>query len=263
MSTVDSGYLAAARAAGQLYEIDGLFYVAGSYVEPVTGEKQCLVEYADAALLAEPELGRLIARLTDDFPQARRLVLRAPPQVALPAPWAPQLTYISYQGTPGAPDPAIVPARARDRDRLIDWLMRAFADAGSAFGGQAAAQSLHRLAEEVMASPGRQSLVYLAGETAVGHATLLCEAGDAVTGERFVELLDILVEPDHDVRAITRELVTVAALRAAELGKRLVGNVVHAAHGGGNGDRVVASLLTSGWAVAFRYWQRGTGPEQD
>ena len=262
MSIVDSDYLAAAREAGQLHELDAFRYVAGSYVEPVTDEKQCFVEFADGGLLTEPGLGRLTARLTDDFPQAQRLLLRAPAEVSLPAPWAPQLTYVFYQGTPGSPDPAVVPARPQDRDLLIDWLMRAFADAGSAFGGPGAEEGLRRLAEDVLAGPGRQSIVYLVGDAAVGHATLLCDASDTVTGEHFVELLDILVEPDHDVRAITRELVTVAALRAQELGKRLVGNVVHAVDGGGNGDRVVAALEKSGWAVAFRYWQRGARQEE-
>lgn len=256
MSNVDPDYLEAAREAEQLYEMDGLHYVAGSYVEPVTDEKQCFVEYADSGLLSQPRLDKLTARLADDFPQAQRLLLRAPAEVTLPAPWAPQLTYISYGGTPGLADPAIVSARPGDSELLIDWLMRAFADAGSAFGGQAAEHSLRQLAEEVMAAPDRESLVYLENGMAVGHATLLCGASDAVTGQEFVELLDILVEPACDVRGITRGLVTVAALRAGQLGKRLVGNVVHAVAGGGNGDRVVASLLKSGWAVMYRYWQR-------
>jgi GNAT superfamily N-acetyltransferase len=114
-----------------------------------------------------------------------------------------------------------------------------------------------------MAAQDRETFVYLADGVAVGHATLLCQASDPVTGEDFAELLDILVEPTHEVRGITRELVTAAAIRAGQLGRPLVGNVVHAVTEAGHGDRVVASLMKSGWSVAYRYWQRGVGPEED
>jgi hypothetical protein len=263
MSNVDNNYLASALQAGQLYEIDSLNYVAGLYIEPVTDEKQCFVEYADEGLLIKPMLDRLTSALTDEFPQARRLLIRVPGAVGLPGPWAPQLTYVRYGGEAGSPDAAIVPARPGDRDLIIDWLMRAFADAGASFGAQTESPGNRRLAEEVMAADDRETLVYLVDGTAVGHATLLCDANDPVTGEDFAELLDILVEPAQDVRAITRELVTAAAVRAGKLGKPLVGNVVHSVAAAGHGDRVVASLLKSGWSVAYRYWQRGIGPDKD
>lgn len=263
MSTVDGVYLVAAKEAGQLGELEGLAYVAGSYVEPVTGEHQCFIEWADPRLLRDDTLSHLTATVAAAHPRARRVLLRAPAGHELPPPWRKHLTYVHYEGTGGAANApgAHVHRSTPVQDLLVaGWLVRAFTTAGESFGARTSSQDASDLADAVLAGPDRESYVYSIAGTAVGHATMLCQARDPVSGEEFAELLDILVEPDFDVRGITRELVAACAVRAAHLGRRLIGNVVHPIDSAAHGDKVVAALARSGWAVAYRYWQRGTPP---
>lgn len=260
MSNVDGVYLVAAKEAGQLGEIEGLAYVAGSYVEPVTGEHQCFIEWADPRLLRDETLSHLTATVAAAHPGSRRVLLRAPAEYELPQPWRKHLTYVHYAGTAQAPG-AHVHRSTPVQDLLVaGWLVRAFTTAGESFGARTSPRDTSDLADAVLGAPDRESYVFSIDGTAVGHATMLCQARDPVSGEEFAELLDILVEPDFDVRGITRELVAACAVRAAHLNRRLIGNVVHPIDSAAHGDTVVAALARSGWAVAYRYWQRGTPP---
>jgi hypothetical protein len=260
MSNADGDYLVAAKEAGQLGDIEGLAYVAGSYVEPVTGEHQCFIEWADPRLLQSETLPHLTTEVIAAHPRAQRVLLRAPAEYELPPPWRKHLTYVHYSGTAQPPGAHVRRSTAVQDLLVAGWLVRAFTTAGESFGARTSPQDASDLADAVLSSPDRESFVFSIDGTAVGHATMLCQARDPVSGEEFAELLDILVEPDFDVRGITKELVAACAVRAAALRRRLIGNVVHPFDSAAHGDKVVAALSRSGWSVAHRYWQRGTPP---
>ncbi|MFD7712648.1 hypothetical protein ACFV6E_40060 [Streptomyces sp. NPDC059785] len=105
----------------------------------------------------------------------------------------------------------------------------------------------------VLGTPGRVTYVAERAGKVVGHATLLTDATDDVTGTEYVELLDVLVRPLAD-RAAQRRLVEAACSHAAHSGRPLLGNVVHTADAPGHAERVLAALRRDGWQLAHHYF---------
>lgn len=248
-----SGYLAAVAESGLLGDFRGLSYVADSYTDPLTGRTQVLVEYAEQALTGDADLlAAFTAELARLHPGATAALLRTTPEVVLPEPWRPQITYIRLDAGAHPPGAVEVTRAGAEHDDLVrDWLVTAFRTACRETGQSAA--DPHTVAEDLLAQPGRVSLLVWNGDEPAGHVTLLCDARDEVTGEDFVELVDSLVEPVLDVRAATVALSRAAADHATALGLPLYGNVVHDLSTG-KAERVLTSLAALGWRPSHRFW---------
>ncbi|WP_327286415.1 MULTISPECIES: hypothetical protein [unclassified Streptomyces] len=259
-------YLRAADEAGVLSHIDGLPVVADEYREPASGELQCLVEYADPALLARAP--RLLDALFRRHPGCSSAVVRIPAHLPAPSALQPLLSYLRHAPPPAAAAPAAAPAAASapfgiaeasdaDDEAVGRWLSRAIRDAAADRGhtetAHGAAESVRRLLE----APGRRSyLVRVPGRPEpIGHATLLTDAYDDVSDSPFVELVDILIDDAALRRAATARLVAACADTAAALGAPLIGNVTHPADRAGQdrSARVVAALRRQGWTPTHGY----------
>lgn len=88
-----------------------------------------------------------------------------------------------------------------------------------------------------------------------GHATLLVNQEDDVTGLEYVELLDLLVERTHPMRpSAESKLVTASWQFAQSQDKPLLGHIVvreKTCHCAGVGLLILDRLETRGWA--FRH----------
>ncbi|MFD9485386.1 hypothetical protein ACFWBX_15615 [Streptomyces sp. NPDC059991] len=268
-ATVSPAYLAWAREQRMRAEIDHHVYVAGAQTDPVTREQGCLVEYAAPELLATPAaLAELERQLAAAHPEATALLLRAPGDTRLPAPWRPSLSYVRHTGAAApAPGPpaglGIIPAGPGHDALIAGWLARAIAD-GYGYGPQdvRTGELIDAAATDVLHAPGRVSFLLTRDGRPVGHATVLTEAQDEVTGTEFVDLFDLLVEESDVVRPGTTALVAACAALAAERERPLFGNVVHDSAGPDSGARVVASLLERGWCLDHRFWRRPRPDEE-
>ncbi|MGF1431532.1 hypothetical protein [Kitasatospora sp. LaBMicrA B282] len=256
---VSDAFLAAADEAGLLHRPGGLTLVAGPYQDPLTAEWQCLVEHADPALLADP--AGLLATLRELFPDCTSAVVRVPGGLR-PELLEPQISYLHRPAdAPAPPAPAAPGPEVRESDGSHDhlvrgWLARAIGDAQQDRGEDADPDAVRRAVEEIMAAPGRRTwLVHVDGHPApAGHATVVTDAFDDVSGADFVDLVDILIDPPAVQRSAQAALVAVCAAVAAERGLPLVGNVCH--HGGPGpepGAAVVAALRAHGWQPSYQY----------
>ncbi|MFF1476334.1 hypothetical protein ACFVYD_01910 [Streptomyces sp. NPDC058301] len=266
---VSPAYLARAHEQGIRAEIAHHLYVAGAQTDPVTQEQACLVEYAAPELLAAPAaLAELERRLADAHPEAGELLLRAPGDIALPAPWRPSISYVRHTGSatqaPELPAGLGIEAAAPEHDALIaGWLARAIADGyGQASGNSPSTELIEAAAAEVLDAPDRVSFLLTRDGRPVGHASVLTEARDEVTGTEYIDLFDLLVEESDVVRPGTTALVAACAALAAERRRPLFGNVVHDGTGPDSGARVVASLQERGWLLDHRFWRRPR-PEEE
>ncbi|MFF7992021.1 hypothetical protein ACFZDG_19770 [Kitasatospora xanthocidica] len=266
------GYLRAADEAGLLSLVDGLPVVAGEYVEPVTGELQCLVEHADPRLIARaPMLLDALFRRHRDCSSA---VVRLPGRLPAPAELQPLLTYLEY--TPASPPPTEAPASFEttfeitlettfeiteaaddDEEPIARWLARAIHDAAAERGHTGGREGGAQAVRQLLTSPDRRSyLVRVPGtREPVGHATILTDAYDDVSDTPFVELVDILVDDDALRRTATAALVAVCARTAAAHGTPLIGNVAHPLPLDGRDPAAgaVAALRRRGWTPTHRY----------
>ncbi|MBL1097949.1 hypothetical protein [Streptomyces coffeae] len=261
MTAPDPGYLKAADAAGLLHTLDGHRYVAGAHTDPVTGAHQTLIEYADRALIEDP---RLLARLrgTDSSP-ATAMVLRTPADLELPEPWRRQMTYVQLTTVAESAEDEAVDEAVRESDAVGDglvreWLVRAFQTAGAQTGAPVSREAAAlEAAESVLDRPDRVSLLYVLEGKPIGHATLLTDTADEVTGQACSELVDVLVEPGPAQRAALAALTAAAAHRAHAAGLPLVGHVVHAVEDAerDHATHVLNSLGRRGWVPTHCFWR--------
>ena len=264
MSTVSDSYLRGAEESGLLGRFAGSRYVAGTYEEPVRSELQYLVTYCDPDLAARSawwaELPA-IARAADPATQA--LVARVPSGHRPPAAWRPYITYLSCDGDRGAAGagapaqdlPEVVAALPEHDAAIGRWLGTALSNAAAAHGAERA-QPEAGVVSSLLDHPGRSSFVVLLDGSPAGHATVLCDEQDDVTGEPIAELFDILVEArPADRRRATTALVAAAARYAASRRLPLIGNVVHTLTGEADpGEQVVTSLMSQGWRRHHAMW---------
>ncbi|HEY8978330.1 MAG TPA: hypothetical protein VIU15_01960 [Streptomyces sp.] len=262
--TVCENYLDGARDAGLLACFGRFAYVAGAYQEPVSGEHQYLVTYWDPALARRDTWwSELPAAARAADPLAQAVVLRAPAEVRLSPPWHRYITYLRYDAAvapPGAfaDGPAVREATSGEDGLIRRWLAMALATAAEAQGAPGGRPVPQDVVDALFGTPGRHSFVALRGGVPVGHATVLCDEEDEVTGRRTAELFDILVEADAgERRRATAALVAASARHAARLGLPLMGNVVHTLAGASDpGERVVSSLTAQGWRPDHVLWRR-------
>lgn len=254
------GYLAEAQTAGWLRHHMGLPYVAGHCADSATGESLYLAEYCHPELLtADLSLAWLADLVRAQHPGTDLVVVRAPGCVELPLPWHRHQTYVRRTAAPPAAPPSdidVVPAGPEHTPLLLRWLRQAIATAADVRGRPSDVAVLHELAEGVLDSPGRRSLVALYGGSAVGHLTLRLNQQDEVTGERYVELFDVLVEP-APLRKDAGAALLAAALGLHAGGDPVLGQVHHPDEelAPGHGERVLGGLLASGWAIDHTFWR--------
>ena len=253
-------YLSEADEAGCLFELDGSPYVAGLSTDPVSGAEQCLIEFAAPELLADP--APLLRTLLDRFPDCRSVVVRTVGEQTPGPLFAPMLTYLRHDApaagaAPGADGLAVARGEGDEHeDRVAAWLARALRDGAIDLGRAAAEPAVEQSTGEIMRTPGRRTyLVRTPGaEEPIGHGTVLTEETDEVSGTRFADLVDILVDSPEHRAAATELLVRAMAADAAAQGLPLIGNVIHSPGAETDpGARVVASLRSRGWQPVFRY----------
>ncbi|MEU8825723.1 hypothetical protein [Streptomyces sp. NPDC048636] len=258
MTAPDPRYLKTADAAGLLHTLDGHHYVAGAHTDPVTGQHQTLIEYADRALIENTDLlTRLCERFMGSSP-ATTILLRTPADLDLHEPWRRLMTYVRLaDAAESTMDTAVREPDAVEHDLVRDWLVRAFLAAGTQTGASVAQETAREAAESVLARPDRVTLLYVLEGKPIGHATLLNDAADEVTGQPCSELVDVLVEPGPTQRTALAALTAAAARRARAAGRPLVGHVVHATEDGAqdHGTHVLDSLGRRGWLPTHCFWR--------
>ncbi|WP_328939191.1 hypothetical protein OG288_36830 [Streptomyces tauricus] len=260
-------YLELAEQADLLHEFEGGRFVAGEQVDPVSHERRLLVTYCTAGLAANDTwwatLPAIAARLvgTPDAVMVRLDRTAGPP----PSPWLRHTTYLRRTGEPAtAPPPrseavTVRPAVPQDEVSLRRWIGQALSNAATAQGHAAEHDDIQETAAGLLSHPGRRSFAADHGAATVGHATLLCEERDEITGEAYIELFDLLVEAAAEVRSAATDALTRACLRwAAEAGLPLIGNVTHPLTPGADGkaQRIVGALIAQGWSQDHTLWYR-------
>lgn len=257
-------YLADCEQAGLLDHHDGLPYVAGVFVDPSIGERQFFAEYCDSRLIAvDPDLGWLVSRARAEEPEAELIVVRTRPDAALPRPWSKHHTYVRHDGTlPTASskkvDVRIVPATAAHTDAVRGWLVQAFTEAAVQRRRVADPKVLRDMADAVLAQEGRTTYVAVLDGRPIGHLTVRPGIEDEVTGRRFVEMCDVLVEEESVRSAVISALVPFALEFAVAHELPLLGQVHHPDEGllPGRGEAILRGLLATGWVVDHAYWRR-------
>jgi hypothetical protein len=257
-------YLADCERAGLLDHHDGLPYVAGAFVDPAIGERQFFAEYCDPRLIAaKPDLDWLVSRTRAEEPDAELIVVRTAADAALPRPWNRHHTYVRHDGDlPAAAkkkvDVRIVPATAEHTDAVRGWLVQSFTEAAAERRRAADPKVLRDMADTVLAQEGRTTYVAVMDGRPIGHLTVRPGIEDEVTGRRFVELCDVLVEEASVRPAVIAALVPFALEFAVSRELPLLGQVHHPDEGlvPGKGDAILRGLLATGWVVDHAYWRR-------
>lgn len=253
-------YLSEADAAGCLFELNGSPYVAGLSTDPVSGAQQCLVEFAAPELLHHPS--PLLRTLVDRFPDCQSVVVRTVGEQTPGPLFEPMLTYLRYdapaaEASPGAGGVTVARSDSDEHDdRVASWISRALRDGAAGLGRTALESAVELNTREIMQAPSRRTYLAWADDTEVpiGHGTVLAEETDEVSGTRFADLVDILIDHAGLRAAAIERLVCVTAAEAAAEGLPLIGNVVHSPGSKTDpGVKVVASLRARGWRPVFRY----------
>lgn len=264
VAAVSEEYLAEAAGADLLRECRGHQYVVGLFTDPISGQRQCLVEYCEAGLLARPEsVELLLDEVGREFPGADPVLLRTPAGVRMPESWIRSITYVRHEAAPvpAAPPPTgieVVPSGPEHDPFVLDWLSRALHDGYLDQQWSVAWEPVREAAAEILASADRRGFVALVDGVPVGHVTLRWQGLDEVTRESQIELVDMMVEPGSD-RAASGALVAAAVLAAARDGRPLVGNVVHPVAEPDRGRRILDGLLGRGWLVDHTMWRAVPG----
>ncbi|WP_381561218.1 hypothetical protein [Streptomyces eurythermus] len=99
---------------------------------------------------------------------------------------------------------------------------------------------------------GLHGLVAEVAGRAIGHITWTRPEPDDVTGRPFHDLVDVHVLPEFEKRTLTAALTRAMLDLLAGSGAGMRGNVIEGA--GGEGDRLHAGLLRTGWTPLFALW---------
>lgn len=267
---VCSAYLTSVEEAGLLHDIEGERYASGFYREPVTHEPQILMEYVSSRILGDPQLlGELEARLSAEHPEARRVLLRVPGEAG-PAldRWVPYLSYVQL-GPELAPGETtgVRPAQPEDEPLVRAWIATGLWNACEQQGRPPVPGAAEDVAQQILDSPGRETLVYVHEGRTVAHLTMMADSHEEVSGQDQVEMIDVLADDAPDPRTAQRNLVNAAARRAREVRRPLVGNVVHtmvADRDEDHGRRIIGRLREQGWFVTHELWSLtiDTGTDQ-
>ncbi|MFC0039934.1 hypothetical protein [Actinomadura rayongensis] len=239
---------------------DGRQVVAGEFHDPLSGRECCLIETVPDALVGTSAAHGLLTEFArTSFPGAERVLVRLGDRAAEIPGFRDHLYYVRLDAPPAdaaerPADPRVRPAAERDRPKVAGWLDRAFRDAMTAVADDPAPEATAAQAAAVAGHPDARSFVAECAGTDIGHITLITGQFDALTGRDYIELLDMLVEPDHPARsAAERRLVATAGAFAAAAGLPLIGHVVCGAPPARTGPAVLAALERRGWVFDHKY----------
>ena len=249
---------------GSVHDLpDNGFLIAGEYFEPLRQEKCVLVEQAPVSLLASSDAGSLLtAWAREAFPDARYMIVRHD-QLSFHLTGFDDYSYymvleeepVSSESTE---DIVTRPAdRVADREKVASWLVQAFEDAvemRSEKGPEGAAEAQ---SDSILDDADSRTFLAAHDGAEIGHATLLYDQEDDLTGVDFIELLDVLVERQHPRRhAAEAALVRLAWEQAKAAGKPLVGHVVvrdKSCHCSGVEQVILDRLRTRGWVYTHKF----------
>jgi GNAT superfamily N-acetyltransferase len=153
------------------------------------------------------------------------------------------------------------PAAPEDRSFVLGLLARAVAAGYEEQGVECDLEGARRVAEAeypLGADGPLSSVVAVRGDRPIGHGTWTLDAEDEVTGEPFVELVDVFVLPDEEGRGVTQAIVAAIERAVAAHGRRLLGHVVAEREGGD--ARILRGLLASGWEPLYDLWSVDAAP---
>jgi hypothetical protein len=254
-------YLAAAREAGLIHRIGSAECVLGA-ADGARGQQDCLVEFCPQQVWSsEDAMAQLDAVAREVLGPLERMIIRVPGTERPAGGSTPMVTYVwrADRRRTGGTSRQVSRADADQDRRVARWLTEALRGGYADLGEAADPDVLAGAVEQLMNDPTRVSFVAPATGDAQGHATLLSDTEDELTGVRYVDLVDVLVE-QGDFQRELRTLLTDAAVRyAAELGSPIVGNVSHGAAGTAAGQRswdVLRQLAGAGWQDWYTLWAR-------
>lgn len=230
--------------------------LAGYYKDPLLGRECCLILDWDGVFDGDTIRG--FAK--DAYPDADVCLVRSADVEASLEGFEDQLYYIEL-----SPDAQLAvsketdlvsvrPSSEVDKDFVLSLLVEAFEDAlelrrTPAPDGAAASHAI-----SILDRPDAVSFVAEYEGQRIGHVLLLDDQVDDVTGEHFVEFLDILVPRGAPARTAAKHELTLASHNfARSRGKALIGHVV-ARPDGDDYDRVLLnSLAAAGWATSHKF----------
>jgi hypothetical protein len=261
--------VSAAEAAAARFDAENVFrlpgggtVIADSYREPMQSIETCLVEYASADLVGSPDgAARLVDFARREFPAARMLLVRLAEYETDLAGFEDYLLYLLLTGAPIAhADETTVRVRSagpQDAEFVSEFLVEAFDDGLEMRLEKAPAGAAIRQTRAVLANPAARSFVVSHDGTDIGHATLLIDQEDDLTGLRYVELLDLLVERKHPHRySAESKLVTASWQAAQSMGRPLLSHIVvreKTCHCAGVELMILDRLKARGWVFHHKY----------
>ncbi|MFC0039937.1 hypothetical protein [Actinomadura rayongensis] len=240
----------------------GHVVVAGEYVEPMQRIPSCLVDYVSPELAAAPDAADvLVAWAKEAFPAAKMLLVRLTDEDASLLGFEDYLFYmmLTKPPTPHADETPIDvrPARPEDLEFVGSFLVEAFDDGLEMRLLPAEEDAGTKQARTVLKDPDARSFVASCDGENIGHATLLVNQADQVTGQEFVELLDFLVERKHPMRYPAESaLVTHTWKYAQDLGLPVLSHIVvreKTCHCAGVELMILDRLYTRGWEFSHKY----------
>lgn len=250
---------------GYVFTLGDAHVVAGLAPEPLLGIIDAFVAHASQHLLdSEAGVETLVAAIQETWPEARRFVVRRPPEfdVAMPG-FVRHTIWVAKEPDAEAPTPAVssVIRAPVDAEQPIvrQMLVRAMVAGYAAFGRPVDEARVRAYVDDffpTFAPTGPVSaLVAVDDGDVIGHITWSADVVDELTGETFTELVDVLVADTHGGRGLASALVASAERETAPLGHRLLGHVVVDA--GGHHEEVLDRLLGAGWLRSYDLWVCG------
>lgn len=254
MSAVTDAYVDVAGEAGLLHDLNGLTVLCDIYVEPVSGRSQCLVEHFEPHGQPWTPSG-LCEAVAERWPDCDDVVVRT--SAPLGPPFSPLLSYLVRDPGPmEAVEPPqgvrIVREQQGHHESVAAMLQAALERACSERGWEPDPRRIGSVVERLVASPDRVTFVADRDGECLGHSTLLLDAYDGPTERRYVELLDVLVDP-REPRRLQSALVAEALHFVAETGVPALGHVVHDARDPQHAARVAEGLRRAGWRPIHSY----------
>jgi hypothetical protein len=240
----------------------GQYVVAGPYEEPLRKQECVLVEYASPELATASDFAdRLVGWARESFPGAEKLIVRTTGLAEHLAGFDDYLYYMLLEAEPSTTedcsDITVRTALDQDRDLVAHWLVEAFDDALRMQSEEAAPGAAMAQAHAVLDSDESRSFVAVHDGEDIGHATLLVDQSDELTGMSYVEFLDVLVERTHPRRRAAEAALVRAAWEAAkEDGKPLMGHIVvrdKSCHCSGYEYKILDRLHTGGWSYHHKF----------
>jgi hypothetical protein len=256
--SVSPVYARAAREQGVFFEVEGGWWVAGKFEDPVSDLSMIYVEaIAPELARAKEELQHVLARASELGSPRSRISVRLPASLPRFEWLAPSVTTLYLENATGSVASGATEATPEADEQIARWLCDAFIAGYRIQGYEIGVDAAREGVSKILGDPSRVAYVWRdkAGKVG-GHATVLRDQVDEVSGLCFDELVDVLVEDASCRRVATAALVARASTDAVARGRPLVGTVIH----GGRSrptprtHAIVSQLELDGWRQAWTVW---------